>query len=100
MKRGSERDERSTGDDRTQTNHGTLNGTVWYVSGNHVILTLENGQKKEYQVPESYKFIVEGQPKGVGDLRQGMKVTATKIVEEPQTELSTETVITGRAPKK
>jgi hypothetical protein len=29
-----------------------------------------------------------------------MKVTATKIVEEPQTILSTETVITGRAPKK
>ena len=78
----------------------TLNGTVWYASGNHVILTLESGQNKEYQVPESYKFIVEGQPKGVGDLRQGMKVTATKIVEEPQTELSTETVITGRAPKK
>jgi hypothetical protein len=32
-------------------------------------------------------------------LRQGMKVSATKILEEPQTEIATDTVITGKAPK-
>ena len=35
----------------------------------------------------------------VEDLRPGMKVTATKIVEEPHTEISTQSVVTGQAPK-
>lgn len=77
----------------------TLNGTVWWAQGNYVVLTLENGENKEYQVPESFKFMVEGQPASVHDLKKGMKVTATKIVEEPRTEISTDTVVTGTAPK-
>ena len=32
----------------------TLNGTVWWAQGNYVVLTLENGENKEYQVPESF----------------------------------------------
>jgi hypothetical protein len=81
---------------RTKT---VTNGTVWYASGNYVIITLENGENREYNVPESYKFIVEGQPASAGDLKKGMKVSGTKIVSEPQTEISTETVVTGRAPR-
>ena len=77
----------------------SLSGTVWYVSGNYVILTLENGENKEYNVPESYRFNVEGKPASVHELKQGMKVSATKIVEEPRTEISTKTTITGKAPK-
>ena len=76
-----------------------LNGTVWWVQGNYVILTLENGENKEYTVPESFKFMVEGKPASVSELKTGMKVSATKIVEEPQTEISSKTVITGKAPK-
>jgi len=76
-----------------------LNGTVWWAQGDYVVLTLENGEQKEYKVPASFKFMVEGKPATVHELKQGMKVSATKIVEEPQTELSTETVITGKAPK-
>ena len=77
----------------------SLNGTVWYASGNYVILTLENGENKSYNVPESVRFMVEGKPASVRELRQGMKVSATKIVEEPRTEISTNTTITGKAPK-
>jgi hypothetical protein len=77
----------------------TLNGTVWYAQDKYVILTLENGENKEYSVPESFQFNVEGKPATARELRPGMKVTATKIVEEPQTEMSTDTVITGKAPK-
>lgn len=76
-----------------------LNGTVWYVSGNYVILTHENGENHEYTVPPSFKFMVEGKPASVGELRKGMKVSATKIVEEPHTEISTQGYITGKAPK-
>jgi hypothetical protein len=76
-----------------------LNGTVWYVSGNYVVLTHEDGVSHEYNVPPSFKFMVEGKPASVGELRKGMKVSATKIVEEPHTEISTDGYITGKAPK-
>jgi len=74
-------------------------GTVWYVQGNFVILKLPNGDTREYKVPESFKFTVNGQPASVSDLRKGMKVSGTRIVEEPTTEMSEQTVVTGTAPK-
>ena len=75
------------------------NGTVWYVQDNFVILTLENGTNREYVVPESFRFVVEGKPASVKELRKGMKVSATRIVEEPTTEMSEDTAVTGKAPK-
>jgi hypothetical protein len=75
------------------------NGTVWYVSGNYVIVTLENGENREYKVPDSYKFVVNGKPASVSELSKGMKVSATKIVEEPRKEVSNVTIVTGSAPK-
>ena len=75
------------------------NGTVWFASGNYVILTLASGENREYNVPASFRFVVEGKPAAVTDLRKGMKVSGEKIVEEPRTEISTKTVITGKAPK-
>jgi hypothetical protein len=82
--------------ERTTT---VTDGTVWYVSGNYVIVTLTNGEQHEYTVPESYKFTVEGKPASVKELRKGMKVSATKIVEQPKSEISTTTVVTGKAAK-
>ena len=64
-----------------------------------MILTLSNGQSREFNVPESYRFTVDGKPASVADLRKGMKVTGTKIVAESETDISTETVVTGTAPK-
>jgi hypothetical protein len=77
----------------------SLTGRVQWVQGNYVILTLPNGEHREYNVPASYKFVVEGKPTGVSELKQGMNVSATKIVEEPRTELSEKTAITGKSPK-
>jgi len=76
-----------------------LNGTVAWVQGNYVVLTLDNGENHEYQVPASFKFVVEGKPASVSELKQGMKVSATKIVEEPHTEFSSKMVVTGTSPK-
>lgn len=81
---------------RTMTN---LEGTVWYASGNHVILTLPNGENKSFIVPENFRFTVQGKPATVFELKPGMKVSATKIVAEPQTDITTKTVVTGRAIK-
>ena len=75
------------------------NGTVFWVQGNYVVLSLANGDNRGYTVPESFRFIVEGKPASVSDLKRGMRVSATKIVEEPRTEISTKTVITGKSPK-
>ena len=67
--------------------------------GNYVILTLPSGENRDYNVPPSFRFTVEGKPSSVTDLRKGMKVSAEKIVEEPRTEISTKTVITGKTPQ-
>jgi hypothetical protein len=73
-------------------------GKVWFVSGNNVILTLPNGENRQYKVEESYRFNVNGQKATVHDLRKGMSVSAEKIVEEPRTELATNIAVTGQAP--
>ncbi|MFZ0592643.1 MAG: LPXTG cell wall anchor domain-containing protein [Bryobacteraceae bacterium] len=73
-------------------------GKVWFVSGNTVIVTLPNGENKMYHVKDSYRFDVNGQKASVHDLRKGMTVSAEKIVEEPRTEIASNTEVTGHAP--
>ena len=77
----------------------TLKGRVAWVNGSYVVLTLENGKNKEFNVPDSFRFVVDGKPASVYELKRGMNVMATKIVEEPTREISEKTVITGKAPK-
>jgi hypothetical protein len=83
--------------DRTIT---TLKGTVWHASPTTVILTLENGENRQYDVPPGLKFDVDGQMKEAMELRPGMKISATKIVESPRTEITESNVVTGVTPKK
>jgi hypothetical protein len=75
------------------------NGTVWYVSGNYVILKLQNGETRGYSVPAEYRFIVDGKPASASQLRKGMKVSGERVVEEPRTEITQKTVVTGKSPK-
>ena len=77
----------------------TVSGTVRHVQGNYVMLRLPDGQTREFNVPDSYRFTVNGKPASVADLKTGMAVTGTKIVAEPETVISTEVVVTGTAPK-
>jgi hypothetical protein len=83
--------------DRTIT---TLKGKVWVSSPTSVILTLENGENRQYDVPPGMRFDVEGKKLDAMELRQGMNLTATKIVESPRTEITTDNVVTGVGPKK
>jgi hypothetical protein len=73
-------------------------GTVFFVSGNNVIVTLPNGENKNYKVEDHFRFNVGGEKATVHDLRKGMTISAQKIVEEPRTELQTDTAVTGEAP--
>ncbi|BCS35007.1 hypothetical protein TBR22_A42330 [Luteitalea sp. TBR-22] len=77
----------------------TLKGTVWHASPTTVILTLENGHNKQYEVPNGLKFNVDGQMKQAMELRPGMIVTATKIVEVPETVFTQDSVVTGTTKK-
>jgi len=81
--------------DRTTT-VGT--GKVWFVAPPNVILTLPNGENRQYKVGKDYKFNVNGQPATVFELRKGMTVAAEKIVEVPRVELASNVAVTGTAP--
>jgi hypothetical protein len=81
--------------DRTVTN---LKATVWYVSAPTVILTLPDGTNKVYKSQPGYKFTVNGRPATAASLRKGMQISAEKVVEQPSTEISSNTTVTGHAP--
>jgi len=73
-------------------------GTVWHVMGNNVIVTLPNGENKQFIVKDDTRFTVAGKPATVADLRKGMVVHAERVVEEPTTELTMDTSVMGQAP--
>ena len=77
-----------------------LSGRVWFVAAPTVILTLPDGQNKQYNVKQedNVRFTIEGRPATVFDLRKGMTVSAEKIVEAPDVEITADTSVVGRAP--
>lgn len=74
-------------------------GKVFWASPKSVIVTLEDGVNKQYAVPDGFKFDVDGKQITAMELRPGMKLTGTKIVEEPVTVITKDVVVTGVAPK-
>jgi RNase P/RNase MRP subunit p29 len=70
-------------------------GTVFFVTGNTVVVTTD-GENKIYTVKDSYRFVVDGEKTSVHGLRKGMRISAEKIVESPHTEISSNTVVTGQ----
>jgi hypothetical protein len=74
-------------------------GTVFWASSKSVIVSFESGENKQYAVPEDFKFDVDGKKLSAMELKPGMKLTATKIVEEPVSMITKDVVVTGTAPK-
>ena len=84
---------------QTVTTVQTVTGKVWYVNPpNSVILTLENGQNQSFKIPKDQKFEVNGQIVDAFGLKKGMKVTATKITEAPETIVAQQKTVTGKMP--
>ena len=76
-----------------------VTGKVWHVSPpNSVILHLEDGTNQSFKIPKGQKFNINGQMVDAFGLKKGMIVTATKIVEEPETVISQQKKITGTMP--
>jgi hypothetical protein len=74
-------------------------GKVFWASPKSVIVTDDKGENKQYDVPSGFKFDVEGKKLEAMELRPGMKLTATKIVEVPTSVITQDVVVTGTAPK-
>lgn len=77
----------------------TVKGKVWHVNPPlSVILSLDDGTNQEFKIPNGQKFNVNGQMVDAWGLKKGMIVSASKVVEVPQTTVSQNTSFTGTAP--
>jgi len=77
----------------------TVTGKVWQVNPPlAVILTLEDGTNQEFKIPDGQKFMVDGTETDAWGLKKGMVVTATKIVEEPETVVTKKKIVAGSMP--
>jgi len=84
---------------QTITTVQTVTGTVWQVSPpNYVTLRLEDNSTQRFKIPQGQKFTINGQQTDAFGLRQGMKVSATKIVEVPETVVEQQKKVTGTMP--
>jgi hypothetical protein len=84
---------------RVVTTVKTVTGTVWHVSPpNSVILTLEDGTNQQFTIPKNQKFNVNGQMVDAFGLRKGMQISATKIVEVPESVVTQQRTVTGTLP--
>lgn len=84
---------------RTITTVQTVTGKVWHVTPpNSVILTLEDGTNQQFKIPSGQKFTVDGQTVDAFGLKKGMKISATKIVEVPETVVTQQRKLTGKMP--
>jgi hypothetical protein len=63
-----------------------VSGTVWSVNPpSSVILTLEDGTNQAFKIPDGQQFNIDGQMTDAWGLRKGMKISATKVTEVPET---------------
>jgi LPXTG-motif cell wall-anchored protein len=77
----------------------TVTGKVFYVSPpSSVILTMDDNTNQRFTIPKGQKFNVNGQMTDAFGLRKGMIVSATKIVEVPETVVTEKRVLAGTMP--
>lgn len=89
----------TTATPQTVTTVQTVTGKVWNVMPpNSVILTLEDGTNQSFKIPKGQKFNINGKEVDAFGLKKGMVVSATKIVEVPETVVSENRKVTGTAP--
>ena len=77
----------------------TVTGTVWHVTPpNSVILTLADGTNQSFRIPRNQKFNIDGRMVDAWGLRRGMRINATRVVEEPVTQVEQARKLTGQMP--
>jgi hypothetical protein len=77
----------------------TVTGTIWQIAPpTSVILTLEDGTNQQFTIPKGQKFNVNGETVDAFGLKKGMKISATKMTEVPETVVTQERRVTGTLP--
>ena len=77
----------------------TGTGTVMNVMPpNYATVKFEDGSVERYKIPKGTKFTIDGQQKTAFDLKPGMKISATRIVEAPVVEVTEASKVSGTAP--
>lgn len=83
----------------TITSTQTVTGRVYQVMPpNSVTLTLADGTTEQFKIPKGQKFMVDGKEVDAFGLRKGLEISATKVVEEPQTVVEHQKQLTGSMP--
>lgn len=83
----------------TITSTQTVTGRVYNVNPpNSVSLTLADGTTEQFKIPKGQKFMVDGKEVDAFGLRKGLEISATKVVEEPQTVVDQQKQVTGSMP--
>ena len=94
-----ERTVTTTSTDKTITTVQSVTGKVWHVTPpSSVILTLQDGTNQSFKIPKGQKFNIDGKTVDAWGLKKGMTVSATKVVEEPETVVEHEKKLTGKMP--
>ena len=76
-----------------------VTGTVWSVNPpSSVILTLEDGTNQAFKIADGQQFNIDGQATDAWGLKKGMKVSATKVTEVPETVVDQQKAVTGTMP--
>jgi len=84
---------------RVITTVETVTGKVWQVTPpSTVILTLENGENQQFKIPKGQKFVIDGQETDAWGLKKGMRVSAQRVTEVPETAVTQAIERTGSAP--
>ena len=84
---------------RVVTKVETVTGKVFHVTPpTSVILTLENGENQQFTIPKGQKFNIDGQMVDAFGLKKGMKISATRITETPETVVTQKATLTGKMP--
>jgi len=83
---------------RTVQTTQVIIGTVWEVVGNTLMVTLESGERRQSVVPAGFKFIVDGEERGVSELKRGMELRATIIQEKQEMVTESTTIVHGLPP--
>ena len=83
----------------TITSTKTVTGRVYNVNPpNSVSLTLADGTTEQFKIPKGQKFMVDGKEVDAFGLRKGLEISATKVIEEPQTVVEHQKQLTGSMP--
>jgi LPXTG-motif cell wall-anchored protein len=89
----------TTTTDKLVTTTQTVTGKVWHVNPPlSVILTLDDNTNQEFKIPKGQKFNVNGQMTDAWGLKKGMTISATKIVEVPETVVTQKKILAGQMP--